>query len=214
MSCWGRALYFLYICICGVEWMLNTYLSTDHLNYLRVEAYKLWAKMLPSNPSSSFWLVGWLVGFELSPATIPCKWQGVVGLSLQVFPWRGEQKQSFCPECFWSWVVAYLALTPHFPFSIKTKKKCFCTERKQRLGVLRCPETSSLTPEPTIFGITWLLPLIFHSTMKEGRITVANVFQRRRCSSTAAALTRTERMGGWLPTTSKNAKEPRPVLET
>ena len=78
---------------------------------------------------------------------------------------------------------------------VKTKKKCFCTERKQRLGVLRCPETSSLTPEPMIFGITWLLPLIFHSTMKEGRITVANVFQRRRCSSTAAALTRTERMG-------------------
>lgn len=94
-------------------------------------------------------------------------------------------------------------------------KKCFCTKQKQSLGVLGCPETSALTPEPVIFCIRWLLPLIFHSAMNGGRITISNIFQRTRCRhAMAATLTRTERMRGWWPTTSKKAKETRPVLET
>ena len=67
--------------------MLNTYLSIDCLSYLRVEAYKLWAKILPSNPSSSFCLVVCLVCFELFLAAIPSV-QNVFGPGrLHILPW-------------------------------------------------------------------------------------------------------------------------------
>lgn len=52
--------------------MLNTYLATDLLNCLRVEAYKLWAKMLPPNPTSSLvFLFVHLFCFELALAAAP-----------------------------------------------------------------------------------------------------------------------------------------------
>ena len=71
-----EALYFLYICILGIEWMFNTHLSTDLLNCLRVEAYKRMAKMLPQGvPIVAQWLTNLTRNHEVAgliPALAQC----------------------------------------------------------------------------------------------------------------------------------------------
>lgn len=49
----GQALYFLYFRTPGIEGKLSTYLSTDCLNCLIAETYKLLIEMLPQDPTAT-----------------------------------------------------------------------------------------------------------------------------------------------------------------
>lgn len=68
------------------------------------------------------------------------------------------------------------------------KKEVYAQIKKGSSRVLRCPQTSCLTAEPTLFCIIWLLPLILHFVVNERRLAIAHVFQRMRHYSSMVAV--------------------------
>lgn len=103
----GQALYFLYFCTPGIEGKLSTYLSTDCLNCLIAETYKLLIEMLPQDPTPT-------LGLFDSVLAAPSRWPELLCWCSGSVHWGCEQK-AIHQEWVQSLVATHWGLSPPIP---------------------------------------------------------------------------------------------------